>query len=177
MLAAAPRDRLAGNSGHTPKRMQDSLEQEHEADANSSTPAKKRRILLASVRQAYRRLSSALTGFELNFAATLQDAQTLLEGEPFDMVMIGVHFDESRMFDLLQHVRTDPRYVRVPVVCFRGILVADIQGTLALTAIELACKALGAHCFFDLLAFPNDASGNAGIRSIVDGMLASESKK
>jgi CheY-like chemotaxis protein len=139
--------------------------------------AKKPRILLACVRQAYTRLFAILSGHELEFVTTLIEAQAALKGNPFDLVMIGLHFDESRMFDLLEQVRADARYARVPVVCFHGILSANPQDDLKLEPIEVACKALGANVFFDLLAYPDDTAGNAAIRSIVNRVINTESNQ
>ena len=75
--------------------------------------AKKSHILLACVQDGYTRLFAILTGHELTFVTTLADAQTALRADRFNMIMIGVNFDESRMFDLLQYVRADSKYTRV----------------------------------------------------------------
>ena len=133
--------------------------------------AKKPRILLACVRQAYPRLFAILSGHELEFVSTLTDARAALKGDSFDMIMIGVHFDESRMFELLQQVRADGRYARVPVVCFRGIPAASAEDSLAPEPIEAACKAMGASAFLDMTAFSDDAIGNAAIRSTLGRVL------
>src|SRR5437899_9265582 len=71
--------------------------------------AKKSRILVACVQEAYTRLFAIFTGHELTFVTTLADAQTALRADHFNVIMIGVNFDESRMFDLLQHVRADSK--------------------------------------------------------------------
>src|SRR5437870_13665032 len=97
--------------------------------------AKKSRILVACVQEAYPRLFAIFTGHELTFVTTLADAHQALKADRFNMIMIGVNFDESRMFDLLQHVRADSKYSRVPVVCFRGIVTPDTQAKFALSKI------------------------------------------
>jgi CheY-like chemotaxis protein len=137
--------------------------------------AKKRRILLASARPAYTRLLAILSGYELEFVTTLLGAKAALKGNRFDMIMIGVHFDESRMFELVEHLRADGRYADLPVVCFRGILIADSQDSFAGESIEIACKALGANSFFDLIAYPDDAMGNAAVRSILNRVIIGDS--
>ena len=136
--------------------------------------AKKSRILLACVQDAYTRLFAILTGHELTFVTTLADAHTALKADRFNMIMIGVNFDESRMFDLLQHVRADSKYTRVPVVCFRGVVTPDAEFRFALEEVEVACDAMGANTFFDLMAFPDSSLGNAAVRNIIAALLGSE---
>jgi len=62
------------------------------------------------------------------------------------MVVCGVHFDESRMFELLDYVR-----VRCPGVRFAGVRVLpeDIPRRLSVKAVGLALKALGAVDYID----------------------------
>ena len=136
--------------------------------------AKKSHILLACVQEGYRRLFAILTGHELTFVTTLAAAQQALKAGRFNMIMIGVNFDESRMFDLLQHVRADSTYSHVPVVCFRGIITPDSEVKFALAKIEVACNAMGANTFFDLMAFPDNTLGNAAVRNIIVALLGSE---
>jgi hypothetical protein len=135
---------------------------------------KKARILVGCVRRAYTRLFAVLTRYELSFVSTLADARAALQAGDFHLIMIGLSFDESRMFDLLQCVRTDAGYSQVPVVCFRGIEDSEGHGKLALEGVEAACKAMGANVFFDLLAFTDDARGNAAIRKLIDDLLGGQ---
>ena len=88
--------------------------------------------------------------------------------------LIGLHFDESRMFDLLRYVRADGKYARVPVVCFRGVVVPDAKGKIVLEAVELACKAIGANAFFDLTSFTDDTRGHAAVKRFIDGVFNAE---
>jgi CheY-like chemotaxis protein len=134
--------------------------------------AKKARILVACVRRAYTRLFAILSGRELAFVDTLAEAQAALKAGGFDLVLIGLYFDESRMFDLLRHIRADEKYDRVPVVCFRGVTAPDGQSQLGLEGVGAACDALRASAFLDLLAFPDDATGNAALRKTIEDFLA-----
>jgi hypothetical protein len=133
----------------------------------------KARILAACARQAYTRLFAILSDCELALVSTLADADAALKAGGFNLVMIGLHFDESRMFELLHDVRADAKYERVPVVCFRGIIASDGDVDFTLEAVQAACKAMGANAFFDLMAFTDDALGNAAIRKLVDRFLVS----
>jgi CheY-like chemotaxis protein len=133
--------------------------------------AKKARILLACVKQGYTRIFAIITGHPLTFVSTLSDAQAALESDRFDLIMIGVHFDESRMFDLLKYVKADARHSQAPIVCFRGVSVEDNDDR-AMGGVETACLAMGADAFFDLEAFTDDALGNAAVLKIIHGLLA-----
>jgi hypothetical protein len=141
----------------------------------SSMGRKKTRILVASVPQAYTRLFAVLSGHELSFARTLTEAQTALDRDGFDLVMVGVHFDESKMFELLQYVKADARYTQVPLVCFRGVAANDAKTELVEGSVEAACKAVNAS-FFDLTAFTDDNRGNSAVRKIIHDLLGSEIK-
>jgi hypothetical protein len=131
---------------------------------------KKARVLIACLPQAYARLFAILAGHELLYVGTLSAAQETLKGDRFDIIMIGVHFDESKMFDLLRYVRADESYGLAPVVCFRGIELEEAEGKTFETNCEAACKAVGAS-FFDLTAFPDDHLGNAAVRQLIYDLL------
>jgi hypothetical protein len=133
--------------------------------------AKKNRILLACAPEAYIRLFAILSGYELTFARTLTDAHAALKGGNFGLIMIGVYFDDSRMFELLSQVRSDGKYAEVPIVCFRGVLAAG-KGTSATKDVEMSCKALGANAFLDLTAFPDDGYGNGAVRDSIKSLLS-----
>lgn len=63
----------------------------------------KARILLACAQQAHRRTLAILPGHELSFVGTSNDAEAALKANGYDLIMIGIHFDESRAFDLLRY--------------------------------------------------------------------------
>lgn len=64
------------------------------------------------------------------------------------LVVCGIHFDDSRMFDLLRMAKADPSTRDVPFLCYR-----DMDSALSSTVLEslrIACQALGAAAFVDL---------------------------
>jgi DNA-binding NtrC family response regulator len=77
-------------------------------------------------------------------AATLSDALAALAGA--DLVVCGVHFDESRMFELLAAVHA--RSPGVPVVCVHTD-VGDAVLATTIGNVEVTCRALGAAAFVD----------------------------
>jgi CheY-like chemotaxis protein len=114
-----------------------------------------------------------LEGHELVFVMTLREAmQRLAEADGFRLVLIGVHFDESRMFTLLGDIRAHPKYRNIPVL----VVLSPGQyafSAIAVEGIDRAVTALGANGFLNLDRFPDDAEGEAGIRRIVDHMIVS----
>ncbi|WP_194726235.1 hypothetical protein [Noviherbaspirillum malthae] len=86
--------------------------------------------------------------FNLLVCHSFQDAKTLL-AQDISLVTCGVHFDQGRMFDLLQLVRCDPKLHEVPFLLALGREVkyspAILQG------IETAAESLGATAFINML--------------------------
>jgi CheY-like chemotaxis protein len=128
----------------------------------------RKRILVADTPESDRRLSEVLKGHELAFARTLSEAQRALAQGKFDLIVIGVHFDDSRMFDLVRHVRgsghDDP-----PVACVR--CQRFVSPALSIENLEVAAKASACNVFLDLTKYPDDAHGNAEVRKLLEALL------
>jgi hypothetical protein len=132
------------------------------------------RILVADVPQMDGRYAEALAGQELAFVRTIAEARQALAASGCGLVLIGVHFDDSRMFDLVRVIRDDhdgqmqPRQ-RLPIVCVRGQ-----QAFAAVTSrtLEVTVKALAADEFVDLVQFGDDAAGNAVLREVAERLVA-----
>ena len=107
-----------------------------------------KRILVADVPQMDARYTAALRGWEIEFARTLGAARQALGGARYDLIAIGVYFDDSQMFDLVRALRAAERTAELPILCVRGRpgFTAVSTGTL-----ETALRALGADRFIDLL--------------------------
>jgi hypothetical protein len=132
---------------------------------------KPHRILVAGVPETYNRLFTILAGYTPHFADTFANAQARLKKTMYHLVMIGIHFDESRMFDLLRQLKASDEYAPVPVVCYRATLGAETQTKLTMQAVEIACGALGAAGFLDLLEFSDDEAANIALRKLVEQTL------
>ena len=123
-----------------------------------------KRVLVADVPHAERRLAAVLAGHRLLFVHTVAVALKALAQHDFDLVLIGMHFDDSRMFDLLAEMRAGSRNRDVPVLCYRlRPLAFALPGTEALKA---AVEALGARAFVDLSLQAEDA-GNRALGDLV----------
>ena len=128
------------------------------------------KILVAVVHDNRERLARVLEGHDLIFVDNGEDARELLEREPFGMVMVGVHFDESQMFTLLADIRAHAKYRKVPILCVLGSW-GRMLSEVAVQGLDHAVKALMANGFLNLLHFPDDDEGNARVRRITDYLI------
>jgi DNA-binding response OmpR family regulator len=114
------------------------------------------------------RYSAAFTGWEVAFARTLAQAHQALDAGSCAVVVTGVYFDDSRMFDLVRALRSGEAHREVPIVCVRGC-----QGFTAVTTrtLELTVGALAANDFLDLAQFGDVEAGNAALRAAVQRFL------
>lgn len=133
------------------------------------TSAPRTKILVADVPEVAARFERLLAGHEVVTVRTCYDAMSALRNDDFGLVVVGVHFDESRMFGLLADIRTHARYRKVPIVCVLGS-----QGRLSDVAIEgldHAVKAMTANGFLNLANFADDDAGNGRVRRIIDYLI------
>src|SRR5262245_19033628 len=122
----------------------------------TASPMKKT-VLVAE--HADPRLSAILAAHELVFVRSLDEAKSTLTGRNFDLIVICVHFDESRMFDLLRYVRWQERHRATPVVC---VLTLDFaRQAIATEGVEIAVKALGGTAFLELKALSDGEARRA----------------
>ena len=122
-------------------------------------------ILVADRPESDRRICEILAGHDVTFVRTLGEAQRSLDAQPFDLVIVGVHFDESRMFDMLRCLPEG----RV-VVCVRSQ--HFVSPAITLEGLEIAAKALGCRLFLDLTWYADDATGNGAVRKLLEALLS-----
>ena len=127
------------------------------------------KVLIADTPAGDRRISDILSGHELEFVRTLAEAQRAVERDGFALVLVGVHFDESRMFDLLRYVqgRGEPR--GCAVICMRSHHFAS--SAISIEGLEIAAKALGCNLFLDLTWYADDAAGNGAVRRLLEALI------
>ena len=121
-------------------------------------------ILVADVPSMDGRYSVALAGWTLDFVRSLSDARAALEAKQYRLILVGVYFDDSQMFDLVRAIRNDETHNEAPIVCVRGG-----PGFAAVTTrtLEMACRALNADAFVDLIQYADEAAGDAELRAVV----------
>ena len=93
---------------------------------------------------------------------TLAEAQAAFARERFELAVLGVHFAESRMFDLLSYARSSALNRDVPILCVLGAR----RNFTALTVrlLEETIRAMPGCEFFNLSAVPDDETGDARVR-------------
>jgi hypothetical protein len=115
----------------------------------------KRRVLIADVPEAHNAIARCLPGRTLHFAETLEAAKLELVQRPFHLVIIGLQFDGSRLFKLLDYLRANGRFGEVPVVCVQtrpSMLPPQLHG-----AIQSSLKVLGARALVPINGRNHDA--------------------
>ena len=129
-----------------------------------------RKILLAAVPDLDARMVQLFSAYHLFFARTVHEALRALEREDFDLLIISVHFDDSRMFDLLRQVRVEGRNKGVPIICVRepGLGFTAVSGN----TLEVTCRALDASVFLDLARMKDDEERNTALSSAVNSLLS-----
>jgi CheY-like chemotaxis protein len=106
------------------------------------------KVLIADVEEMHERIRECLPGHECVFVTSMAEATMALRRDGFSLVVIGVNFDESRMFELLTHVRSLPAYKDAAVVCVQGV---DMRMPESVAhTVDMAVKALGGTAFVDL---------------------------
>ena len=125
------------------------------------------RILIAGIEDSNRRLAGIFADFDAKFVDTIVQAQSELATKRYDVILIAVRFDESRMFDFLRYLKSDPSLSSVPVICYRSARRALAATDMGRLSVELAARALGAYDFVDILTEPDIERGNARMRETV----------
>lgn len=126
------------------------------------------RILTAVAPDTEERIRRILTGHTLLFVRTIADAKTSLD-DNIKLVFVGARFDESRMFDLIEHIRKDVEQKKIPIVAAIIAPTTMSQGTVA--GLAHATKIFGASVFVNLNDFSDDETQNTRLRIIVDALL------
>jgi DNA-binding response OmpR family regulator len=126
-----------------------------------------RKILVAD---GDRRLPHILAGHELVTAHALEEAQRAIERTQFDMIVVGVHFDDSRMFDLLRYLQSSGRHGKRPLVCVRSQ--QFVSAAISIEGLEIAATTLGCTLFLDLSWYADDANGRSAVRQLLEALLS-----
>jgi len=106
------------------------------------------RVLAAASADLDEKLNECLPGHDLTFVRNMSQAIRALRRDGFQLVVIDLNFDESRMLELLQYVRSLPNYREVPVICVHGDHLNLSEGVMK--NIDVAVKALGGLAFLNL---------------------------
>jgi CheY-like chemotaxis protein len=123
-------------------------------------------VLVADHARAHSLIAACLPGRTLQFAQTVEAAKAALARQEFDAVIVGLQFDESRMFTLVDHLRTRPSYRGLPVICVRTLptlMPRELQG-----CVEQALRMVGISAYVEI--DPADPVAiSARLRRLIDG--------
>ena len=125
------------------------------------------RILAAVAPDTEARVRRILTGHELLFVQNLGAARNALNST-IELILVGAHFDESRMFDLLDYIRSNVEHRKIPIVA--AIVGKDTHAS-TVRGIEYAAKIFGASVVVNLNDFADDETEDTRIRIIVEALL------
>jgi hypothetical protein len=126
-------------------------------------------ILIADVPELDQRLARALAGYTLAFVRTLDGARQMLETSDISLLVTGIHFDDSRMFDLVREVRAHGHKADLPIVCLRAMRLSPVA--ISSQTLAVTCRALNANAFIDLTGFATEAEADENLRQTVEGLL------
>jgi CheY-like chemotaxis protein len=134
------------------------------------------RILIAEPAEGDEFLESLLKPrHELVVVATMNSAVTRLKKDTFDLIIIDLHFDESRMFDLMNVIRAMSKYDEKPIIC-----VASKSTRITQTVIDgmsFTARALGAWMFLDLQKYNQTQDHQDELLRIFERCLTGEARK
>lgn len=119
------------------------------------------RVLVCTVSGTEARLRAVLPEAELHFAYKCDDALQALRDAAFDLLLVGIRFDDFRALELLRHIDADPTLRRPPLVGIRG---ARTVFRVSPDVFDLPVMAMGACDVIDFSDIANDVAGNASIR-------------
>lgn len=78
-----------------------------------------KRVFHANDHAGLSRLQPVLDGFSLQTAVSFSQAIEIISVSKFDLILTGVHFDDSRGVEFLKKVRETKRHKRTPFVFIR----------------------------------------------------------
>jgi hypothetical protein len=126
-------------------------------------------VLVATIPAAAERLSGLLLGQRVVCPVNLAEAQVALARESFALAVMGVHFDESRMFDLISSARASALNRDVPIICVLGV--RRKLSKLTVHLLEETISGMAGCQFLNLTVIADDEAGNAHVRGMLSEHL------
>jgi hypothetical protein len=128
------------------------------------------RILAAVHPDTSERISRILEGHDVRVVRTVEDAQAQLANDDIDIIFVGAHFDESRMFDFLTFLRRHVQHRKIPIAA--AIVVPTGMAPETITGLAHTSKIYGASLFVNLNDFPDEPVSNRRVRLIIETLGA-----
>ncbi|MBS1952607.1 MAG: GAF domain-containing protein [Cyanobacteria bacterium SZAS-4] len=106
------------------------------------------KILIAAIESGAKRLTNILADdHELHFSSTVEDVLDLAKEQTFDLLIVGVLFDYSRMYDLIRAAKAAPTLKSIPIMGF-----SDVHTEMTISsrdALETVMHIMGAGDYVD----------------------------
>lgn len=106
---------------------------------------------------------------------TMSQAAIELKRQAFDLIIIDLHFDESRMFDAMHLVKAIPKNADKPVICLgsqNSSVTRAVSDSLSFTA-----RAIGAWMYLDLPTYNQTQDPQAEVLRLIERCLVGEARK
>ena len=132
------------------------------------------RILIADLPEGAVTLERILKGHECVVVTQMADAEIKLKAETFDLIIAGLHFDDSQMFELIREVKKSERNADKPIICFCS---RDTKmSRLIHESLEHSTKALGAWMYLAEHSYNVYQNPDAELRRIMERCLTEDSR-
>jgi PleD family two-component response regulator len=127
-------------------------------------------VLLADVPEGTEHIKRLLSpSHDLVMVHNLAAAMRLVENVDFDAIVAGIHFDDSRMIELLKAVRAEKRYDDKPFIVVR-ILPTTLQPGMEANSKQMA-TVLGATAYLTLDDAQIQANGHGSDPAVAERIL------
>jgi hypothetical protein len=132
-------------------------------------------ILIAAAPAAAAVISNVMGSLARMMTAHTLDEAVQAAAAGVDLIIAGTYFDNSRMFDLLNQLKSNVLTRDIPVLCVRGVSAPAVLGAqtsqpvlASFDVVASACKALGAVDFVDLCARQRDVGDEHANDELLD---------
>lgn len=134
------------------------------------------RILIADTTDGIEHLRRILSPqHELIVATTINQALDVLNEVNLDLIVVGVHFDDSQMFDLIPQIKHYQKNAEKPLICF---CTRDTGMTRTLhTTLNYSTRILGAWMYLDQHTYSSHQDPDAELRRLFARCLTHEARK
>lgn len=134
------------------------------------------RILIADTEEKDSLIQNLLKPkHELVVVTTMSQAAIELKRQPFDLVIIDLHFDESRMFDAMHLVKSIPRNADTPIIGISS-RISRIPRAI-MDGMSFTARALGAWMFLDVHEYNQTQDPEAEVLRVIERCLVGEARR
>jgi DNA-binding response OmpR family regulator len=124
------------------------------------------RILIADIPTGIVTLERILKGHECTAVTTMTAAESVLKTGAYDLIVAGLHFDDSQMFELIRVVKKSEKNADKPIICFCS---RDTPMSRQIhESLEYSTKALAYNVY---------QNPDAELRRVMERCLTEESRK